>query len=458
MKKLSLFLLLFCLIVIAGNGQEYSKLNDRFYKVELPGTPNLDQLFKKNYLEAGFHSLKEIKCLEDTNQDQHCRYEISIFNIPIKGFHLTTHYNSRSQTTDYLIPRSIPKESNLDKSGAALSIQKALEITKNHIVADVYELLTPSSNGTALGLIYVPSDYNSEKPNWILAYEVDVYTRQPWHSKRMTINANTGEIVFIENKLCTFVPGTAVTRYHGTKPVETTASNGGFVLNDQTRGTGITTTNLNTGDLFFDDDNTWDNANPQMDEIAGDAHWGSAATFDFYHDFLGYNGLDGNGLGINSNIHFADANAYWDGFNTIYGDGLPGGLYDQPFTYINIIGHEVTHAVTEFSSGLIYAGESGAMNESISDIIGVSVENHTNPGSVDWLIGEEPSSIGSYFRNMSNPKELEMADTYDGEFWSDFSGVHTNSSIGNYWFYLLVTGEADTNDNGYAYDLSLIHI
>ncbi len=455
MQRLSI-LLLISLVSFITNGQNLTKLNDRFYKLEIPGNPNPDLLFKAKYFESGFHNLREIHCQEDGAGNQHCRYEISMFNIPVKGFHLTTHYNRRSQTTNYMIPRAIPTSSGLQKTGAELSIQKALEIAKNKVNATTYEYLAPSVNSTEAGLIYVPDDYNFEKPSWVLAYEIDVRTSTPLGSERYTIHANTGEIISIENRLCSFVPGTAVTRYHGTKPVETTAANGGFVLNDQTRGTGITTTNLNTGDLFFDDDNVWDNANAAMDEIAGDAHWGSAATFDFYHDLLGYNGIDGNGRGVNSNVHLNDANAYWNGSDTSYGDGIPGDTYDQPFTYINIIGHEITHAVTEFSSGLIYAGESGAMNESISDIMGVSVENQTNPGSVDWLMGEEASSAGNYFRNMSNPKELQMADTYDGEFWLDGAGVHTNSSIGNYWFYLLVTGESDTNDLGYEYEVTSI--
>ncbi len=453
MQRLLIFFL-FCLFTFTNNAQELTKVNDRFYKLEIPGAPNPNGLFKTSFFETGFHSLKEIKCQEDVAGNQHCRYEISIFNIPLKGFHLTSHYNPRTQTTDYFIPRSIPKEASIRKNGAQLSMQQAIEFAKTEVNATDYKYSAPSTSGTTTGLIYVPLDYNFDKPSWVLAYEIDVRARQPLLSKRLTIDANTGEIIFQEDRLCSFVPGTAVTRYHGTKPIETTAANGGFVLNDQTRGTGITTRNLNTGNLFFDDDNTWDNANAAMDEIAGDAHWGSSATFDFYNDLLGYNGIDGNGRGINSDVHLDDANAYWDGTTTLYGDGIPGSDLDQPFTYINIIAHEVTHAVTEFSSGLIYAGESGAMNESISDIIGMSVENQTNPGSVDWLVGQEASSTGYYFRNMANPKELQMADTYDGDFWNDFNGVHTNSSIGNYWFYLLVTGEADTNDNGYAYDVT----
>lgn len=434
-----------------GQSQESTPLNDRFSKLVLPGKPNTDLLQKTIFFETGLHQLTPIRCNEEVNGNQHCRYQISVFNIPVKGFHLTAHYNSRSQETTYFIPTLIPNHTNLKSEGASLSMYEALNIAKNEIPANLYEKLQPSQNGTEAGLIYVPTDYNFKNPNWILAYEIDVYTQKPWRSERLTIDANTGNIIATENRICSFASGTTETKYHGIKPIETTATLAGFVLHDQTRGSGITTTNLNTNDYFYDGDNYWNNTNADQDEVAGDVHWGSGATFDFYNNLLGHHGLDGNGLGINSFVHLNDARAYWDGDNVFYGDGLPDNSFNRPFTYINIIAHEITHGVTQYTSDLIYDNESGGLNESISDIIGVSVENHTDPGSVDWLLGQEVSSQGDYFRNMANPKQRGMADTYNGTNWSTTNGVHKNSSIGNYWFYLLVMGGSGTNDFGYEY-------
>ena len=104
MQRFSILLVL-CLFTLISTAQEFTKFNDRFYKLEIPGTPNMDRLFKTHFFETGFHSLKEIKCQEDQVGNQHCRYEISIFNIPLKGYHLTAHYNQRAQTTNYFIPR-----------------------------------------------------------------------------------------------------------------------------------------------------------------------------------------------------------------------------------------------------------------------------------------------------------------------------------------------------------------
>ena len=450
MQKTLLFVL-FSLFVFNGHTQEANPLNDRFLKLQLPGKPDPERLLETNYLESGLHQLTLIKCHDAVNGNQHCRYQISVFNIPVKGFHLTAHYDLRYQQTDYIIPKLIPKQDNHQLQGASISLTSALEIAKNKIPATTYKKLQPSMNGTEAGLIYVPTDYNFNQPTWTLAYEIDIYTAQPVRSERLTIDANTGKIIATENRICSFATGTAETKYHGTKTVETTATLAGFVLHDQTRGSGITTTNLNNNDLFYDGDNYWNNTNPAMDEVAGDVHWGSGATFDFYKNTFNHHGLDGNGLGINSFVHLNDSRAYWDGSDAFYGDGLAESFFDLPFTYINIIAHEMTHGVTQYASDLIYSGESGGLNESISDIMGVCVENHTNPGSVDWLFGEEISSEGEYFRNMADPNSKGMADTYNGNHWSPSNGVHQNSSIGNYWFYLLASGGSGTNDNGFEY-------
>jgi len=469
--------LLLCFFSVTLSAQEITQLNAQFNKLTFSGHAAIKACYDTPWLQKESHQLALLKCNTDPAANEHCRYQILLKNIPIRGMEITSHYNPRTGVTDFIMPRLIPNEKMIPGFSPRITYDQAIERTKQQVVAEQYNHLHASANATEKGLLFVPKDYNFAKPEWVLAYEIDVHTHQPWQSKRLTLNAETGAIIFEENRICSFngsheadetcsanasheadracsadiITGTAETRYHGTREIETTETSGGFLLNDQTRGTGISTLDLNTNSLFFDDDNVWDNANAAMDEVAGDIHWGSAVTFDFYNDLLGYNGLDGNGRGIESHVHLDEANAFWDGTNTLYGDGEPGSDLDMPLTYINVISHEMTHAVTEFSSGLIYAGESGAMNESISDIMGVSVENHTNPGSVTWRIGEAVSSTGFYFRNMANPNELSMADTYDSNFWDDGAGVHTNSSIGNYWFYLLVTGETDTNDVGYDY-------
>lgn len=118
--------------------------------------------------------------------------------------------------------------------------------------------------------------------------------------------------------------------------------------------------------------------------------------------------------------------------------------------------HELTHGVTLNNSNLVYQGESGAINEALSDIYAMAVENHL--GSLDWLIGDD---FGT-FRNLSNPNAFGQPDTYHGFNWefgnTDNGGVHTNSGVINYWFYLLANGGAGTNDLGNAFQVSGIGI
>jgi subtilisin-like proprotein convertase family protein len=115
----------------------------------------------------------------------------------------------------------------------------------------------------------------------------------------------------------------------------------------------------------------------------------------------------------------------------------------------------MTHGVTEFSANLVYSYESGAMNEGFSDIFGTVVEFYASPGTANWTIGED---IGSAFRSMSNPNVYGQPDTYLGTSWytgtGDNGGVHYNSGVLNYWFYLLTMGGSGTNDNNNAFNVS----
>jgi Zn-dependent metalloprotease len=128
---------------------------------------------------------------------------------------------------------------------------------------------------------------------------------------------------------------------------------------------------------------------------------------------------------------------------------------------LDIVGHELSHAVVSRSAKLIYKGESGALNESFADIFGHNIEM-TGKGA-NWLMGEEcftPSTAGDNLRDMSDPNNSGDAtgggkcpDTYDGTYWKDPTnltfdegGVHFNSGLQNYWYYLLTEGGSGTND------------
>lgn len=136
--------------------------------------------------------------------------------------------------------------------------------------------------------------------------------------------------------------------------------------------------------------------------------------------------------------------------------------YLDDWNTLDIIGHEYTHAITKQESNLEYVGESGAINESLSDILGTFVEWWDGGSTFDWLLGEDR---GGALRDMSNPNANNDPDTYGGLNWAptgskdpDNGGVHTNSGVMNFWFYLLTTGGSGVNDNSVTYFVNGIGI
>jgi Zn-dependent metalloprotease len=129
-----------------------------------------------------------------------------------------------------------------------------------------------------------------------------------------------------------------------------------------------------------------------------------------------------------------------------YGDG--NGTTFTPLTAIDITAHEIAHGLTSNTSNLVYSNESGALNESFSDIFGVSVESFANNNTLNWIIGEDATPNGNGIRNMSNPNAFADPDTYLGTNYytgtQDNGGVHTNSGVQNFWYYLLTVGGTGT--------------
>ncbi len=136
----------------------------------------------------------------------------------------------------------------------------------------------------------------------------------------------------------------------------------------------------------------------------------------------------------------------------VYGEGLPSNvtLGGQFWNYLagalDVVAHELTHGVTDFTSNLIYQNESGALNESFSDMMGTSVEFFyqpagTGPMKADYLIGEDVVTPGG-LRSMANPGAFGDPDHYSRRYTGplDNGGVHTNSAIGNQAFYLAIEG------------------
>ncbi len=186
---------------------------------------------------------------------------------------------------------------------------------------------------------------------------------------------------------------------------------------------------------------------PTSDATLNAAHDNAGFTYDFYFSKFGRDSFDGLGTNLISSVHYSRnyVNAFWNGTQMVYGDG--DGSQSGPLTVLDVVGHELTHAVTDTSSELIYQGESGALNEAMSDIFGSSIEAFRD-GAVTantWKIGEEcwtPATAGDALRYMNDPAIAGDYDYYPTRYTgtSDNGGVHWNSGIANLAFKLMVTG------------------
>jgi len=319
----------------------------------------------------------------------------------------------------------------------------------------------------AAKVMYAPQALNYLNPHQ-LSYCFEIFASEPLVGKKIYISASTGQVLATEDLILhTDVPGKAATAYSGTKTMMTdSVSPGNYRLREASRGKGIETYNMQKGTNygaavdFTDADNYWNNVNTNKDEIATDAHWGAQKTYDFFDTLFGRNSFDNNGAKIRSYVHYSNnySNAFWNGSYMTYGDG--NGTSWKPLTSIDVCGHEIAHAVTTYSAGLVYSYESGALNESFSDIFGNGIERWARPGKFNWKMGEDFTTSGAGIRDMSNPNPYNNPRYYKGAKWyfgaGDNGGVHYNSGVQNYWFYLITDGIKGTNEKGDAFKIDTL--
>ncbi len=338
--------------------------------------------------------------------------------------------------------------------------------------------------------------------NLRLAYKFDIYATAPVSRGDLYIDAVSGEVLFYNATIkhlgeysnggkvsktennpmlkanAIVVAGNAATRYSGTQSIETTLSGSSYILSDGTRGNGIQTFNSQrqatyVGVNFTDANNDWTAAefnNTNKDNGGLDAHWGAEKTYDYWKTVHNRNSFDNAGAIIKSYVHYNlvgagypdNNNAFWNGSVMTYGDGGTG-VFDI-LTALDVAGHEIGHAVCSNTANLTYQNESGAMNEGFSDIWGASIEYNAAPNKQTWLIGEDIERRSGHLslRSMSNPKAEGQPDTYKGTNWytgtADSGGVHTNSGVLNFWYYVLSIGKSGTNDKGSVYNVTGITI
>ena len=404
-------------------------------------------------------------------------------------------------------------------------IQKNIDATAD---VKVKEALFKEMQQSAPGgeLVFIKNFNKTSTAEVRLAYKFNIYAAAPLSRSWVYVDANNGEILLIDAiiKHVNEAPANAVsiptmvqTRYAGLRNIQVKQISGNdpnnglplvssnpfeiyvpgaptYALIDDTRGNGVETYDLNgIGGLpislpvysqaksFTDVDNNWTLAEhkrggaveSENDDFGWDAHWGAGVVYDYWGAKHGRLSYDDQNAKIRSFIHsgLAYDNAFWNGSVMTYGDGSgTAAMGFKPLTSLDVCGHEIGHGVCQFTADLVYAKESGAMNEGYSDIWAACIEyfaiKTVDPSFAaiykPFYIGEQISANPALpLRRMDDPKARRDPDTYGGQFWvnpecspslqNDQCGVHNNSGVLNKWFYLMTVGSGAGSGPDAAY-------
>lgn len=487
--KISLLVLMLCLLGVKSYSQK--KIFKRIDTISLKSQgDDYDKFLKSELNNSDFYSFKEKKQNQKTDKlgFEHRRFDQFYKNIRIEYSTVILHGKNNK---NYIINGEYVDGIEINIT-PHLKEKEALSFALNYVNAERYmweekeeekrlRKIKNDLNATYYpkGELVICKDFLNEPQMYKLAYKFEIYAVNPFRRDYIYVDAEKGDVIHI-NPIMQSVGGTAATRYSGSRTIETQQNGTIFRLRDVSRGGGIETYDLNNSTLlssavdFEDNDNNWTDAeynNTAMDNAALDVHWGAMMTYDYFNSVHGRNSYDNSGGIIQSYVHRGTnwLNARWTGSEMLFGDG--DGTNFDPLTALDIIAHEFGHGVCTNSANLVYQSEPGAINEGLSDIWAACVENFAAPEKSIWLCGEDIDlrSGHSGVRSMSNPNAENQPDTYGGTNWvtvagctpsslNDFCGVHTNSGVMNYWFYLLCVGGNGTNDIGNSFKVTGINI
>jgi len=377
--------------------------------------------------------------VENKSGATHVRYERTYDGMPVLGGDMVVHKSKSGKNTG--VTKSTKADIAVDTEGISAAEKPA----------------TPKAKGSKAPRKVVFA--LTGKP--VLAYEtVEGGTQKSGAPNQMHVitDAKSGKKLFEYQGI---QEGSGSSQYSGKVEITTSGSDGKFTLTDESRG-GSKTTNMENGESgdgkdFTDEDDKWGTGKPDDPQTAGvDAHYGSAQTWDFFKDTFGREGIAGDGKGAPSRVHYGDAyvNAFWDDscFCMTYGDGEGN---KKPLTSLDVAAHEMSHGVTSTTAGLVYAGESGGLNEATSDIFAAATEFKANSKEdvADYFVGEkiDINGDGTPLRYMDKPsKDGNSLDSWDKN--AGDVDVHYSSGIANHFFFLLSVGSGKQEVNGVEYD------
>ncbi|WHY80073.1 M4 family metallopeptidase [Neobacillus sp. WH10] len=417
----------------------HGKLSTKTHK----NKDDIKQFLKENKELYQLDSDKDLTLLDvetDELGSTHYNFVQSVQGIPVDGAEFKVHTDKDGIITavngdvfpdasSYFkgkLKAQVAKESALEKAWKSINVTKAE--TETNAEADPDGKKFEDTVEKADLVVY------KNENDFYLAYKINLQFIQPYPANWVVyVDAINGNVLDSYNAVND--SGTGIGVLGDTKTLNTYYSGGTYLLYDTTKpmaGVIETRTAVNKtrlpGNYSVDPDNNF-NATSQGADV--DAHYYAGAVYDYYKNTFNRNSFDGNGATLRSTVHYGRNynNAFWNGSQMVYGDG-DGTTFTSLSGSLDVIAHELTHAVTERTAGLEYRYQSGALNESISDTFGVFLDKD------DYLIGEDvytPKKAGDALRSLSNPSlygQPEHMSNYVNT-TSDNGGVHTNSGIPN---------------------------
>ena len=411
-----------------------SFLSGKLSEQKVANEGDVKQYLKEN--EAIFQVNESDLKLIDQSKDKlgmtHYTYVQTVNGVPLDGATFIVHTDKDGEVAAVngnLHPDAVKKFEG--SKNAKVSEEEAVNTAWNHVDVQPETSLRDNKNMTGQGekVVYKDGD------RYVLAYKVQLNFIDPYPANwQIYVDARDGSVVEAYNALADGAEtGTGTGVLGDQKTLNTVSQNGSYLLRDVTKGGLIETYSANNGSslpgaIVTDDDNQF---NSSDQAAAVDAHYNAGVVYDYYESTHNRDSFDDNGATIRSTVHYGSNynNAFWDGTQMVYGDG-DGTTFAPLSAALDVVGHEITHAVTERTAGLQYRNQSGALNESMSDVFGYFIEPE------DYLMGEDvytPGTPGDALRSLSNPEAYNQPSHMDDyvQTSQDNGGVHTNSGIPN---------------------------
>lgn len=418
MKKLIVILLLLTATAVFADvhvKDEDSKGVPTFVTGELGKLTGNSDKAAKDFLKAQKHLLPltgnedfdAVSTSKDHLGQTHVKLQQKIRGLKVVGAEYIVHADANgnvfAMNGRFVADKDLPRHPTVD---AWTAIEKA---------TGQAGIVNPSYAGGKPELLYVVN----ERSNAFLAWShVAAHTNEQGRNiDTIYADATTGDLVLLDGQI------------KHARNRQTYTANNGFTL---------------PGTLVLSE-----TSGSTSDVTLQKAHDYAGVTYDYFWSVHGRDSYNGAGATIRSSVHYGSNynNAGWTGTQMVYGDG--DGSQFGPFSRaLDVVAHELGHAVTDTTADLVYSNESGALNEATSDIFGVAAESwsYGSVSSLTWKVGEDcytPATAGDALRYMNNPTaDGSSRDYYPTRYTgtADNGGVHWNSGIANLAFYLMVSG------------------